>query len=95
MLTTEKKIRILRKMRWLNFKENFLKIRFRVGLCTIFDYASDFRHPYSLSEAIPEIKNFKTNHLSIYWWTTEGRFLPWWERHKAINKTINLLKKSL
>lgn len=97
MLTTDEKIRILRKIRWVNFKENFLKSGLHIGLCTIFDFVTNFKYPYSLGWAIPEIKKNKGANLSTYyWWGTEGRFLPWWERHKAINKTINLLKnKSL
>lgn len=92
-MTKEEKIDILKKMLWLNFKENFGRKGICIGLCTIYEFAADFKH-HHMRDAIPELVEYTTFHNSLYWWPYRGRFIPWWERHKAIWKTIKHLKKS-
>lgn len=98
-MTKEEKIDILKKMLWLNFKENFNNTGLSYGLCNLFQRASDYSH-WSLLDDIPELFEYRyRKHLPYdqpggYWWPYRGRFIPWWERHKAIWKTIKHLKKS-
>jgi hypothetical protein len=98
-MTKEEKIGILKKMMWLNFQENFNNAGLTLGLCNIFRRASNYSH-LSLFEDIPELFEYRDRKYlpydqpQGYWWPKNGRFIPWWERHKAIWKTIKHLKKS-
>lgn len=92
-MTKKEKIKILKKMLWLNFTENFGRKGMCIGLCTIYEYATDFKH-HKMRDQLPELVENRTIHTSVYWWPCRGRFIAWWERHKAILKTIKKLKKS-
>jgi hypothetical protein len=92
-MTKEEKIDILKKMLWLNFKENFGKKGVCVGLCTIYGFAADFKY-HGMRDQLPELVQYRTHHDLAYWWPYRGRFKPWWYRQIAIWKTIRHLKKS-
>lgn len=89
-MTKQEKIDILRKMMKLNFKMNFNN-PYTYGLCTILEKATGFRY-HGLSETIPELEKYRDLEIA-WWWTTNGRFIPWWKRHWAIWRTIRDIKK--
>lgn len=90
-MTKEEKILVLRKMIKINFKRNFL-FGFDKGLCKIFEQLG---YEGQLNEVIPELVPPLEREDDIYWfwWETHGRIIPWWERHKAIKRTIKELEK--
>jgi hypothetical protein len=93
-MTKEEKIDILWDMMLLNFRDNFNRKGICVGLCTIYQFVTDFRL-HDMRDSIPELIQYRvTTNRHLYWWPYRGRFIPWWERHKAIWKTIRHLKKS-
>lgn len=92
-MTKEEKIGILWRMMGLNFIKNFNRKGLCVGLCTIYEIVTDFRL-FNLKDNIPELIQYRNHYCLAYWWPYTGRFIPWWERHKAIWKTIRNLSKS-
>lgn len=92
-MTKQEKIDILWKMMWLNFKYKFGR-KNTIALCYCFEMATNFKKR-RLRENIPEIlKHKNVNFINdTYWWSFKGRFLPWWERHLAIWRTIQDIKK--
>lgn len=92
-MTKEEKIDILKKMLWLNFKENFGRYGICTGLCFIYELATNYSI-HDVRDTIPELIKHRTTYQNPFWWPYRGRFKPWWERHKAIRKTIKHLKKS-
>lgn len=93
-MTKEEKITILKKMMLLNFRDNFgRKGRICIGLCTIYEIVVDYKYD-GMRDQLPELVEYRTFHNGAYLWPYRGRFIPWWERHKAIWKTIKHLKKS-
>lgn len=97
-MTKQEKIDILKKMMKLNFRYNFLwgtTNHSVIGLCYCFEKVVNFKLK-RLEHHIPEIFQHRKKHVvdGGYWWSHEGRLIPWWERHKAIWKTIRQLKKS-
>ena len=91
-MTKEEKIVVLRKMIKINFKRNFLSEE-TTGLCKIFEVLG---YEGQLNEVIPElVPTFeREDDLYWFWWETHGRIIPWWQRHKAIYRTINKLEQS-
>lgn len=97
-MTKQEKIDILWEMMWLNFRYNFLwgtTSHSVIGLCYCFEEVVNFKLR-RLKHHIPEIFQHRKIQGGVngYWWSYEGRFIPWWERHIAIWKTIRQLKKS-
>jgi hypothetical protein len=103
-LTKKEKIKRLRKLMWLNFKENFFESIFVrrcyiIGLCQLYRkscYDESF-HINELKLEIPEILEFvnikyTSYSMSGHWFPVEG-FQSWWSRHWAIVRTIWKLKK--
>ena len=94
-MTKQEKIDILWKMMWLNFRLNFNRPKTLrcFGLCSIIQLVTNFKYN-NLETDIPEILSYRNDFGTLHWWSYKGRFIPWWERHKAIWKTIRQLKKS-
>lgn len=93
-MTKEEKIILLKKMLKMNFKYNFFKNNC-YGLCIIWDrVAPEGSLPlrFEIPEIVPKFND--PSDIHYYWWDHTGFFKPWWERHKAIRKTIKHLKKS-
>lgn len=90
-MSNEKKIILLKKLMWKNFSRNFGS-RYTIGLCSLWKMVAPRAHKLHLE--IPEIvPKFKDDiDIFYYWWEHNGYFKPWWERHKAIHKTIKQLK---
>jgi hypothetical protein len=106
-LTNKGKIKRLKKLLWLNFKENFFESIFGTrtyitGLCHLYksiDHREKHRELFdhvNLNEEIPEIMDFANKKYRLdgrgYWWQYRG-FGAWWQRHVAIVRTIWKLKR--
>ena len=92
-MTRIQKIEMLKKLMWKNFELNFGN-KYTIGLCTMYNEMDTDGE--GLICDIPEIVPSFSNGSDIYffWWEHQGYFKPWWERHKAIRRTIKKLRKS-
>jgi hypothetical protein len=95
-MTILEKIEFLKKLRALNTKLNlFTGLKYGLCKCNILLRGYNFLLSYQIPEL--EKERITTEDYYGYWWCNdEFNFLKFrYQRHKAINRTINKLKKIL